>query len=112
MKHLADISFHEADPLARILIDRLRLTPVTSAILAGFGAFAVTFLVALFTGTLSKSPGKVGYLEDWTNWLSIILFTPVLVGYYIWASDTARDILLALEDSEADCCGVVLFQSY
>jgi hypothetical protein len=56
-------AFFAVDPLARLLIGRLRLTPVKFALLATVGAMGIAFLVAVVTGSLLPSGEERGLLQ-------------------------------------------------
>lgn len=92
-------SFYRADPLARLLLDRWRLTPVSFGLLCSVVTAALYLLVALISNTLVLQSGH-GLLQDWLPWLWVLAFNPVVAGYYLWAIKAIISLIYSLERSE------------
>ena len=77
------VKMQHGDPLAR-LIARWQLKPLGVALIAAaYGLLHVLALPALF-GHLQTVAGVAGALQDWPNWVVILLLLPLVLGYYAW----------------------------
>jgi hypothetical protein len=92
--------FYRSDPLARLLKDKLRLTPVNLALLWTGTVLCVGFFTSLFSSVLFSQGEKVGFLQDWVGWVWNLFFTPVLAGYYLWSADAIAGVIRELQESD------------
>jgi hypothetical protein len=86
--------------LARLLLDRLRITPL------GLGIATLTFyvlsntLVAWLFGLYDLPPGFKGIIQDWPgSVLYEMIVTPVVVGYYLWTAVTPPAVIRRIRDA-------------
>lgn len=93
-------TFSSSDPLARFLLHRCRLTPLSFALLAMGLTFLIFGSVAWATDTLVSKPGQVGFLDDLSIWVWGLLIKPVLFGYYLWEATAITTLLKQLERSQ------------
>ncbi len=91
---------YRTDPLARLLIGRLRLTPLSLALIMGTLMFGIQALVAQATGQLLSAPDHVGFLQDPGSLIYTLFFNPVLAGFYLWGANAISDLLSHLQRSE------------
>jgi len=75
---------YRADPLARFLIERLRLRKHTAAL--GGLAWSLIFLFFLpaISGCLWSRGGYLGSLNDWHAQLLLLVVFPATCGFYLW----------------------------
>lgn len=90
-------SFYRSDPLARFLLDRCRLTPVSFALLSAIIMTGLYILSAWASNTLVLRGEPKGLLEDWFPWLWVCFFNPVILGYYLWAAKAIGKLSRNLE---------------
>jgi hypothetical protein len=75
---------YSADPLARVLLDRLCLGPGRMALAAlSWGVLYVLVLPAMFGG-LRSGGGYLGSLGDWHAQLLLFLVFPAACAFYVW----------------------------
>jgi hypothetical protein len=92
--------FYRADPLARWLIDKCHLKPVSLALLSILVSSAIYLFVATVTKTLVLQGKYLGLLQDWFAWVWICLLNPVIFGYYLWSFKAIYHLIVYLENSD------------
>lgn len=94
-----ELRFYKSDPLASLFIDKWRLSPVKLAIYWTLVIVIVGALASLASGTSISRGGQTGLLQD-TTWLVwSFLFTPVIVGYYLWVSNSFAELTIGINNS-------------
>jgi hypothetical protein len=91
--------FYSSDPLAKLLINKLGLTPIRVAVIIPVGAL----LVGVITDSINSallSANQASLLRDWSYWVWSCFFTPVVVGYYVWVSSAIESLLRSIKESE------------
>jgi hypothetical protein len=92
--------FYKGDPLVRLLIDRLHLSPGAFALVWTLVVFGIGFFASLASGTLISTPEQVGFLQDIYGWIWNLGITPLLAGYYLWGANAIAGLLQGLQKSE------------
>ena len=92
-------SFYRADPVARLLLDHWRFTPISLGLFSSAVTAAFYLLVALLSNTLVLDSGQ-GLLQDWLPWFWVLGFNPVVAGYYLWAVRAIVGLIYNLERSD------------
>jgi hypothetical protein len=92
--------FYRADPLARWLIDKCHLTPVSLALLSIIIASGFYLTTAALTQTLILHGKYLGLLQDGFVWVWICLLNPVIFGYYLWSVKAISHLIQYLEQSD------------
>lgn len=96
-----DAPWQQVDPLVAFLRGRLGLTPLrfslTITLLGALGAS----LISAVSGKLITQGDEVGLLQDWSALVWMLVFTPALTGYYLWAPEAIFTILERLRTSGA-----------
>ncbi|MBE9048963.1 hypothetical protein IQ243_00770 [Nostocales cyanobacterium LEGE 11386] len=92
--------FYRADPLARWLIDKCHLTPVSLGMLSIVITSGLYLLVAVLTKTLILNGSQLGLLQDWFAWVWICLLNPVIFGYYLWSFKGIYRLIQYLDQSD------------
>src|SRR5215203_2492711 len=90
--------FYSSDPLAKLLIDKLGLTPIRVAVIIPIGALLVGVITDTINSSLS-SANQASLLRDWSYWVWSCFFTPVVVGYYVWVSTAMESLLRSIKES-------------
>ncbi|OUL18557.1 hypothetical protein BV378_36445 [Nostoc sp. RF31YmG] len=88
------------DPVAYLVIEKLRLFPLTFALLAAVTAIGVYLFIGWVSNTLWSKPGQMGLLQDWIPWFVGIFISPVTLGYYLWSFKAINKVIQDLETSD------------
>lgn len=79
-----DRAIYGADPLARLLVEKLGMRAHTLALAAlAWGVVYLLVLPAIF-GSLHSREGYLGSLEDWHAQLLLLLVFPATCAFYVW----------------------------
>ncbi len=92
--------FYHADPVARWLIDKCKLTPVSLGMLSIIITSGVYLIAATVSKTLILHEKHLGLLQDWFAWVWICLLNPVIFGYYLWSFKAIYRLIQYLEQSD------------
>ena len=92
--------FYRADPVARWLIDKCQLTPVSLGMLSIVITSGLYLIAATATKTLILHEKHLGLLQDWFAWVWICLLNPVIFGYYLWSFKAIYRLIQYLEQSD------------
>jgi len=84
------------DPLAFLLIRKLRLNPWRSALL-GFTLVFITYLIGFLLHFI-LSTEMSGITKTGIDWLFDFILIPVVFGYYVWISPKAGYLFLELKN--------------
>ena len=87
------------DPLASFLINKCKLNPINFGFVSIVITFVIYFVIAWFTNTLVSKSGQIGFWEDTSIWVWLLLIQPVLFGYYLWEFDAIKRLLFQLSKS-------------
>jgi len=85
-----------ADPLARLLIGRLKLRKHTAALAAGAWSLVFLFVLPTICGCLSSIEGYLGSLKDWHAQLLLLLVFPVTCAFYVWQPSAIAGVYEAI----------------
>ncbi len=92
--------FYRADPVARWLIDKCQLTPVSLGMLSIVITSGLYLIAATLSKTLILHEKHLGLLQDWFAWVWICLLNPVIFGYYLWSFKAIYQLIEYLEQSD------------
>ncbi|MCC5602305.1 hypothetical protein [Nostoc favosum] len=93
-------NLHRFDPVAYLVIEKFRLSPLTFGLLAAVTATVVYLFTAWITDTLWSKQGQMGLLRDWIPWLLGLFINPVTLGYYLWSFQAIDKVIQELETSD------------
>ncbi|MCW5316817.1 hypothetical protein GTQ43_24265 [Nostoc sp. KVJ3] len=93
-------NLHRFDPVAYLVIEKFRLSPLTFGLLAAVTATGVYLFTAWISGTLWSKDKQIGLLQDGIPWLVGILINPVTLGYYLWSFQAIDQVIQELETSD------------
>lgn len=93
-------NFYSSDPVANLLIEKLKLSPLAFGLLSIAILSGLSFLTAWVSNTLWSKPGQAGLLQDWFPWVWVLLFNPVVLGYYLWSFKAIDKVIKDLEESD------------
>jgi hypothetical protein len=88
------IKFYSGDILACFLIDRLHLTPIRFALISGILALGYGYLCSWASNTLNL------FMKEWIGWVWGFLVVPMLMGYYLWGSNSMEGLIKDLQKSD------------
>jgi hypothetical protein len=93
------------DPVARFLIARMRLTPVSFALITLFVMLILHVGVSAYFGVLTGHSGGVrGFLDDPAGMIIYLVAFPATSGYYLWISQRPKEIISrGLVDLDINC---------
>jgi hypothetical protein len=105
MASKAEKAIYSVDPLAKLLLDRLRIRPHVMALAAV--AWGVVFLLVIpaACGCLRGEEGYLGSLDDWHAQLLSLLVFPAACAFYVWQPRAIATGSLRLEEATAAGCG-------
>jgi hypothetical protein len=93
-------SFYKSEPIAYLLSEKLRFSPFSLALIS----IPITTAIALFTAwvsnTLWSKPEQIGLLQTWVPWLILLLFNPIIWGYYLWSFQAINNVIQSLKESD------------
>lgn len=92
---------YQADPLARLLIERLSLRTHTVAIAALSWSFVYLFVLPAAFGGLRSADGYLGSLHDWHAQLLLLLVFPATCAFYLWQPDAIVGVHQAILSGDA-----------
>lgn len=84
MSHLQVKSVYEADPLARLIIEKLRLKPQTVYLVGLAWSLVFLFVLPAMCGCLRTRNGHLGSMDDWHARLLLLLTFPTACSFYVW----------------------------
>lgn len=93
-------NLHRFDPVAYLIIEKFRLSPLTFGLLAAVTATVVYLFTAFLSNTLWSKQGEMGLLRDWIPWLVGLFINPVTLGYYLWSFQAIDKVIQELETSD------------
>jgi len=73
------------DPFAHMLRSQWQLTPAKFAIIATSVCFIGGFVTSAVNDLLIMRTNTISFLQDWSAWFWILVLTPFISGYYLWA---------------------------
>lgn len=94
--------FYRADPVARFLLEKVRVSPVMLALLSIAITASSAIFIAWISRTLPSQPEEfTGLFEDPVPWVLILFINPVVIGYYLWSFQAIDKVIIDLEKSDA-----------
>lgn len=79
------------DPLAPFLGARLKLSPLSAALVGlALGLFLI-LLPATFGFLHTPAPGRLGSLDDWHTQVLVLIVAPSIWAFYLWQPQTLRN---------------------
>ncbi|WP_196524270.1 hypothetical protein [Nostoc commune] len=93
-------NLHRFDPVAYLVIEKFRLSPLIFGLLAAVTATGVYLFTAWISDTLWSKPGQMGLLKDWIPWLVGLFINPATLGYYLWSFQAINRVIQDLEKSD------------
>jgi hypothetical protein len=87
--------FYSGDPLARLLIDGLKLTPLRFALLV----LLLSFFYSLILSFAANGPNY--FFNNITSLIWVFVIAPVMAWFYLWGSREMPFLLTDLRDSGA-----------
>ncbi|MEH1840705.1 MAG: hypothetical protein V7L20_18590 [Nostoc sp.] len=93
-------NLHRFDPVAYLVIEKFRLSPLTFGLLAAITATVVYFFTAWISDTLWSKDEQMGLLGDWIPWLVGLFINPITLGYYLWSFQAINKVIQELEKSD------------
>lgn len=93
-------NLHRFDPVAYLVIEKFRLSPLTFGLLAAVTVIGVDLFTAWISNTLWSKPAQMGLLQDWIPWVAGIFINPVTLGYYLWSFQAIDQVIQDLETSD------------
>lgn len=99
MKSVQENNLCCSDPIAYLLSQKLRLSPLSAGLWSVAIAVIFSLLTALVSNTLWFKTGHRGLLQDPIPWIAAILINPVVVGYYLWSFRAINSVIKNLDES-------------
>jgi hypothetical protein len=93
-------SFYRSDPVASLLIEKLKVSPLSFGLLSIAITTGLYLFIAWVSHTLYSKPGQVGLLQDWFPWIWVLFINPVVLGYYLWSFQAIDNVIQDLEASD------------
>ena len=87
--------FYDGDPLARLLIERLRLTPLKMALLVLLLSFSYSLMLSY------AASGPYYFFGNTTSLIWSFVINPIMAGFYLWGSMEMPFLLTDLRGSGA-----------
>jgi hypothetical protein len=87
--------FYDGDPLARLLIERMRLTPLKIALLVLLLSFSYSLMLSY------AASGPYYFFGNTTSLIWAFVINPIMAGFYLWGSMEMPFLLTDLRDSGA-----------
>ena len=87
------------DPVARVLLDWLRLTPMKGGVLAFLISVLYAFGLSATFGILNADSGFRAVLDDFPNLGVLLLISPAVWVYYLWQIGSISGALSLIERS-------------
>lgn len=120
IKSLQKRNLYRFDPLAYLLLDKFRLSPVAFGLLSIPSSIGLYFLTAWISNTLWSKPGQMGLLQDWFPWIWVLFIAPVVLSYYLWSfqaidkviQDLEASDVLRIDESEIEKINQIAFSGY
>jgi hypothetical protein len=84
MAEEAQTAIYSVDPLARLLLDRLRIRPYAMALAAVAWGVIFVLVIPAACGCLRGEDGYLGSLDDWHAQLLLLLVFPAACAFYVW----------------------------
>ncbi len=92
---MKESDFYVGDPLARLLIDGLKLTPLKFALLV----LLLSFFYSLILSFAASGPDY--FFTNITSLIWVFIIAPVMAWFYLWGSREMPFLLTDLQDSGA-----------
>ncbi len=92
--------FYSTDPVARWLIDKYSLKPVSLGLISIFIVSTIYLIAAAVSKTLVLDGQYLGLLQDWFIWVWLCLLNPVIFGYYLWSFKAIYYLIHYLEKTD------------
>jgi hypothetical protein len=99
-KSLQKRKFYRSDPVAFLLVERFRLSPLTFGLLSMLIGSGLYIAIAWISNTLWSRGDQVGLLGDVYPWLWILFISPTVFAYYLWSFQAIDHVVQNLEDSD------------
>jgi hypothetical protein len=94
-------NFYRSDPVAKLLIEKYHLSPLSFVLWSIAIATGLCLLTAWLSNTLwLKPPEQTGLLEDPFPWIWMLFINPVVLGYYLWSFQAIDRVIQDLEASD------------
>jgi len=87
---------YQADPLARLLIGRLRLRKHTLAVASLGWSLVYLFVLPYIFGSLRSNGAYLGSVRDWHAQLLLLLVFPVTCAFYLWQPGAIAGVYAAI----------------
>ena len=91
--------FYSSDPVARFLIDSLHLTPASAGLWL-LVCIISQVLISFSADTVFRQSGSTALLQDWSSWISYLVFPPIVGGYYLWATNEMERLVQSIRASK------------
>lgn len=92
--------FYSADPVARLLINKYSLKPISLGLISILIASIVYLIAATISHTLTLDGKYLGLLQDWFAWVWVCLLNPVIFGYYLWSFKAIYNLIQYLQKTD------------
>lgn len=87
---IENIKTYTSDPLADFLFGKLLhkvgKNPFKITILSAISMTTIYIISATLSNSFVFSDQRKGLLEDWNCWLWILIYNPIILGFYYWLS--------------------------
>jgi hypothetical protein len=100
MDYLEYLKFHNIDPLAKLIRDRLKWSPKRFGITILIINVVVDFSTALYFRVFVTHTGPPGLFQDPTTMLVSYIMMPVIGGFYIWSINQIGILLKQLHKAK------------
>jgi hypothetical protein len=91
---------YAGDPLLRLLVTKLNMTPSRIWIIAFLLVFVLGQIVYSWAiGYLVSGPGVIGALNDWSNLFFLAISTPFIWAFYIWMPKGIVEVFTQLKQN-------------
>jgi len=87
---------YQSDPLARLLIERLKLRKHTAALAAVVWSLTFLFFLPAISGSLWSTEEYLGSLKDWHAQLLLLLVFPATCAFYVWQPSAIAGVYEAI----------------
>lgn len=98
-KSFQKLNLYHFEPVAYLLIEKLRLTPVSFGLWSLIATTGLNLLTAWISNTLWFQQGK-GLLNDPIPWVATLFANPIVWGYYLWSYHGLIKVIDNLEASD------------
>ncbi len=108
MAQLRHSMAYQADPLARFLIESLKLRARTAALPGLAWSLIFLFVLPALCGCLASREGFLGSLKDWHAQLLLLLVFPATCAFYVWQPRAITGVYEAIlsENRSHDVAGL------